>query len=174
MSGQPQTSWQTRVLVALDGSEDWNGVVDYIGKIAGAASAADVLLYHVLELRPESATYENRRDPEKSGVPIDERVAGDPAWIAERKSDIESKVLTPAREGLQAGDTSGNMNVRTEVEAVTDTGVAEIIMRKVRGEGYDTVVVGRRQQSKPHGPGLGHVAGRVVHDMPDCAVWVLQ
>lgn len=171
------SSNRLKVLVALDGSSDWSGTVRYLGRIIGAASSAEILLYHVIEVRPESASAARADDAHENGpsnVPIDIPDSGNEPWLAERKSHIESRILGPARAGLEASETGGHMTVRTEIEMESTLGVAEKIMRKVRGEGCDTVVVGRRQRSNPHGPGLGQVAARIVHDMPDCTVWVLQ
>lgn len=157
-----------KVLVALDGSMDWKRAVEQLRRIARAGEDLEVVLYHVLELR-SSGEHNNNTARE---IPVRDLGEQAGSWLAEQRSHIEREILDPVREGVEGVGSDGSIDVRPSISVQMDADVAARIVEKARRDGYGAVILGRWKG--PGGSGPSVVTGRVVQELDDCVIRILD
>ncbi len=147
-----------RILVGLDDRPRSLNAVRYLAGVLGGSNTCKVCLLAVYV--PPSA--DMHPDPERlEAHDSDRRVALEMCLADAHRLLVEARL--PAE------------NVSTELlEILPGKNVGSTIMEYQRNNGYGTVVVGRRNQSKAEEFLFGSVSNTVVHQADDCCVWVVS
>jgi len=149
---------ETKLLVAIDLSENSLKAVDYVGNMLSCHGTVQITLLTVI------------KEPSPDTMPDEEQ----------RKSQVEawrSKTLAlmeRAAERLKATGVS-EKHIRLKIQICTrPVSVAELILREQQNEGYGTIVVGRRGVTKREEFLFGSVSSTIVREARHCTVWVVE
>jgi nucleotide-binding universal stress UspA family protein len=94
--------------------------------------------------------------------------------MKEGHTELEKSLFGPAKERLKAkGLTDEAATVRTKVAADAHSDIAAAIVDEAKRGDYAVVVLGRRGRSTLKDFLMGTVVHKVVHQVGDCAVWVV-
>ena len=146
-----------KVLVAVDASDNSARAVDYVGRMLGAGQDFSVTVLCL------------DRPSERDLFP-DEAAWREHCAAQERNY---AKFLERSRAELLAAGFSETA-VKTRFACTLTTSIAQSILDVQRGEGFGTVVVGRRGVSKAEEFLFGSVSSRVVQHARNCTVWVVE
>jgi nucleotide-binding universal stress UspA family protein len=151
-------SMKSKVLIAIDHSENALKAVDYVGRILSCHPDVDISLLHVInepspDLMPD---FNDRR-----------RVVDQMKEETLRFMETVGARLT----GCGIPESRIHLKIQTCQKV---TSVAELILHELRTGEYGTVVIGRRGVSKREEFLFGSVSNRIVRESKDCAVWVVE
>lgn len=142
---------KNRLLVALDGSLQASGVVDYVGEMF-PPETTQVVLFHVLTTVPE-ALYDFEKDMERELDPV-----AASAFIAEKKKAIGGFMDRCRQTLMEKGFSGEQVEIRIEHRK---QGVARDIIA-VASQGFTALVLGRTGVSRMKDLLIGSVASKLV------------
>jgi nucleotide-binding universal stress UspA family protein len=149
---------KTKVLIAIDHSENALKAVDYVGGILSCHADADITLLHVIN------------EPSPDLMP-------DPEARQRVVTQMKQEALPFLESVGQRLTTRGipEACIRLKIQACQKvTSVAELVLQELRAESYGTVVIGRRGVSKREEFLFGSVSNKIVREAKKCAVWVVE
>lgn len=150
-------SMETKVLIALDLSENSLKAAHYVGNMVKCHNTVEISLMHVIrEPSPDIMT-----DAKERQRHVETARADALALMEELGGRLAAFGIPPARIHL---------SIQVCRKPVS---VAELILREQVKGGYGTVVVGRRGISKKEAFLFGSVSSTVVREARECAVWVI-
>ncbi len=159
-----------KILIAVDGSENSLRAVSYTAEMMRDTRDLSVMLLCIerfpeRDLFPDEAAWKQH---------CSERREEMHAFLAQARALLEQqglppeviseRYLTSCASPFSDGDAeqcSMGMSIALEIIAV------------LKGEGYGTVVVGRRGVSKAEEFLFGSVSSKIIHHAKDCTVWVV-
>ncbi len=149
---------ETKLLLAIDLSENSLKAVDYVAGILSCHPAADITLLHVI------------KEPSPDLVPGSE----------ERRlhvEDLRSRSLALMEQAARrlSSHNIDEKRIHLKIQVCQKPkSVAELILHEQQAEGYATVAVGRRGISKREEFLFGSTSSRVIREARNCAVWVIE
>lgn len=162
------------ILLAIDGSEMSDKAVDHVGEVVGKCKEFSITLLHVLDVPPALREHSGSEDPDEERRLEEELKDSKEEWMREAHAELERTLFGPARERLMAkGVTDEVAAIHTRVTADAHSDVADAIVQETRREKYVAVVLGRRGESTLKEFLMGTVVHKVVHEVDNCAVWVV-
>ncbi len=162
------------ILLAIDGSDLSNRAIDHVGSIVGSCKGFGITLLHVLSVPPALREHPGSEDPDEERRLEEELKEGKQQWMKESHTELEKSLFGPAKERLKAkGLTDEAATVRTKVAADAHSDIAAAIVDEAKRGDYAVVVLGRRGKSTLKDFLMGTVVHKVVHQVGDCAVWVV-
>ncbi len=155
-----------KMLIAIDNSEYAMKVVNYVA--SAVKPTVNITLFSVL---PTMSSNLENMEKELSQPFFSEKVI-ELRWIVEEeKKKARSRIeecLTILR---NAGFSDDAVEVKTQNKII---GIARDIIAEIGKENYDTVVVGRRGLSATASFVLGSVSNKIVQNIKNCTVWVVE
>ena len=153
-----------KILIAVDPSENALKAVKYAAGIL--RSDSQVTLYHVFFKTPPLDLREGEILPHH---PASFRGSTEEfkKWLSAQRSAAEESLDAAKKVLIKGGLDPKNIEVKIEEGK---QGVATDILNEVKEGGYDTVIVGRRGQSRLKRFFSGSVTAKIMHHAEDCAV----
>ena len=155
-----------KMLIAIDNSEYAMKVVNYVA--SAVKPTVSITLFSVL---PAMSSNLENMEKELEQPLFSEKIIELKWIIEEEKKKAKSRIedcLTILR---NAGFSDDAIEVKTQKKVV---GIARDIITETRKENYDTVVVGRRGLSATASFVLGSVSNKIVQNIKNCTVWVVE
>jgi nucleotide-binding universal stress UspA family protein len=153
-----------KILVAFDDSDNARRAVDYVAKSFGTDNM--VTLFSVI---PDTSTICDLESPEL--IPYFKAQQSNFCLLEEKKKNLLEKALKQAKESLlESGFKEKNIQTKLEPKK---RGIARDILAEA-GEGYDTIVMGRRGLSGVKEFFLGSVSHKVLSLAKDVSVIVVD
>ena len=151
-----------RVLVAVDGSEHTQGVVDYLRGIISTRHT-ELVLFHIMPKAPDSF-YDWGKDP--ASLPNADHLK---KWELEQERRLRALMRDFRRCLTGAGipEYSILISIRKARE-----GVARDLLQEARG-GYDAIVVGRSGYGATGAQVMGSVAGKMAAKLDATNLWLV-
>jgi nucleotide-binding universal stress UspA family protein len=153
---------RSRVLVAVDGSEQTQGLVDYLRGII-SVSHTELVLFHIMPDVPESL-YDLKMDP--SGLPNQDHIR---KWEFEREKQLRDLMRDIRRQLTGTG--IPEYSVIIAIRKVKE-GIARDLLREAAG-GYDAIVVGRSGLGGAGAQVLGSVASKMAAKLSAVNLWLV-
>ncbi len=151
----------SKILVAVDGSENSKRAVDHLSFILGSCKDGRIEIL-LLNVRPGFITL--------SGT----RVYPNLSAFAGSKDDYEKKIspfLDQCQEMLQEAGIAPRQIKRKIVLKSAD--IAKAVLSEAQKGGYETIVVGRRGISKAQEFFMGSISHNILQQAGDKAVWIV-
>ena len=166
-------SVESKILLALDGSEPSIRAVQYVADMLGHAPDVSVTLFHVFPPMPsllaETASSEGPIAPSE-----DEFERRRKSW-KQNRDEVQSQLFQPARERfMQAGFGDEQIQTKCVTQHIDSDYVAHEILAECEKSGYDTIVMGKRGLSRIRTFLTGSVTEKVVRHAKGHAVWVIE
>ncbi len=152
-----------KILIALDESDYAKKVVTYVASTVNPA--ANITLFSVLP------TISSRLEKEIGQPLFSEKVVELKWMVSEGKKKAESTMEECRAILRNAGFSDDTVEVKIQNKLV---GIARDIIAEAEKGKYDTVVVGRRGLSATASFVLGSVSNKIVQNIKDCTVWVVE
>jgi nucleotide-binding universal stress UspA family protein len=149
---------ESKVLLAIDHSDNAQKAVDYVGKMLGCNREADITMLYVIN------------EPSPDIMPDDEERR---RYVEQMKEKTLEFVESIGAHLSNWGIPKENIHLRI-LSCSKTTSVAEGILQELRQGEYGTVVVGRRGVSKREEFLFGSVSNKVVREAKNCTVWVVE
>jgi len=160
----------SKILLAVDASDNALRAVDYVGHIAGGGNKFQIQLLCIERL------------PHRDLYPDED------TWTAaceEARTEMKAFFGTARKQLIELGVEGSAISehyVTSCISPFTDTApkcsrgtsVAMEIMDAVKDGGFGTVVIGRRGVSKAEEFLFGSVSNKIIHSAKDCTVWVVS
>jgi nucleotide-binding universal stress UspA family protein len=162
-------------LIALDGSAVSLRAVRHVAEMLCAAREAHVTLLHVAAIKPELLEHPGGHDDAEEKALEKAVSTGVNVAKTALEAVAEGEIFSGARSlihDLQSSEHPSSIDTKVIAAAHPDPAVA-VIKEAATGE-YDAVVLGRRGQGKIADLLLGSVATRVVKNVRNCAVWIVE
>ena len=155
-----------KMLIAIDNSEYAIKVVNYVA--SAVKPTVNITLFSVLP-----TMYSNIEKMEKDlQQPLFSEKVAELKWmIDEEKKKAESKIDECRTILRNAGFSDDNVEVKMQNKVV---GIARDIIAEIRQGEYDTVVVGRRGLSATASFVLGSVSSKIVQNIKNRTVWIVE
>ena len=152
-----------KMLIAVDESDYAKKVVTYVASTV--KPAANITLFSVLP------TISSNLEKEFRNPLFSEKVVELKWIVSETKKKAESIIEECRTILLDAGFPDDTVEVKIQNKLV---GIARDIIAEAEKGKYDTVVVGRRGLSATAAFVLGSVSNKIVHNIKNCTVWVVE
>ena len=149
----------SKLLLAVDASENSHKAVHYLGSFAKHTSA-EITLYHVV--RQISLTYATNL------IPRNEQ--REQKWLTKITQDTESMLREYAKRLKKAGVSPSRIDTKYTLESSSRS--ADII-QEARAGNYGTIVLGRRGLSRVRQFIIGRVTNKVLSQADGLAVWLI-
>jgi len=155
-----------KMLIAIDDSDYAIKVVNYVA--SAVKPTVNITLFCVL---PTMSS--NLEKMEKDiGQPFFSEKVIELRWMVdEEKKKTESRIEECRTILLNAGFSDDTVEVKMKNKVV---GIARDIIAETEKGKYDTVVVGRRGLSATASFVLGSVSNKIVQNIKDCTVWIVE
>jgi nucleotide-binding universal stress UspA family protein len=152
-----------KMLIAVDESDYAKKVVNYVASTV--KPAANITLFSVLP------TISSTLEKEFRNPLFSEKVVELKWMVSETKKKAESIIEECRTILLDAGFSDDTVEVKIQNKLV---GIARDIIAEAEKGKYDTVVVGRRGLSATAAFVLGSVSNKIVQNVKNCTVWVVE
>ena len=152
-----------KMLIAVDESDYAKKVVNYVASTV--KPAANITLFSVLP------TISSNLEKEFRNPLFSEKVVELKWMVSETKKKAESIIEECRIILLDAGFSDDTVEVKIQNKLV---GIARDIIAEAEKGKYDTVVVGRRGLSATAAFVLGSVSNKIVQNVKNCTVWVVE
>ncbi len=155
-----------KMLITIDDSEYAIKVVNYVASTVNPT--VNITLFSVL---PTMSLNLEKMEKDLKQPFFSEKVIELRWMVDEEKKKTESRIEECRTILINAGFSDDNVEVKMQNKVV---GIARDIIAEAGKENYDTVVVGRRGLSATTAFVLGSVSNKIVQNMKDCTVWVVE
>ena len=151
-----------KVLIAIDGSEQTRGLVDYLSGIISARHA-ELVLFHVMPKAPESF-WDLEKEP--SNLPNVEHLK---IWEVEREKQVRDLMRDIRRRlmGIGIPEYSILISIRKVKE-----GIARDLLQEAQ-RGYDAILMGRGGFKGAGAQVLGSVAVKMAAKLHSANLWLV-
>jgi nucleotide-binding universal stress UspA family protein len=145
------------ILIAVDESENAKRAVQYAAGLLGGAMGFRATLLSIIPEPSEDyfAANANRRE-----------------WIEKYRARMLPILEEYRRILVDSG--FGEDRVEVMVDSMYCPSAAECIINEQKKLGCSTIVVGRRGISKKEESLFGSTSNKILHEVKDCAVWVVE
>jgi nucleotide-binding universal stress UspA family protein len=152
----------SKVLIAVDGSQQTQGLVDYLSGIISARHA-ELVLFHVMPKAPESF-WDWEKDP--SNLPNAEHLR---IWEVEREKQVRDLMRDFRRRltGIGIPEYSIMISIRKVKE-----GIARDLLQEAQ-RGYDAILMGRSGFGGADAQVLGSVASKMAAKLQSANLWLV-
>jgi len=155
-----------KMLIAIDNSEYAKKVVNYVA--SAVKPTVNITLFSVLPIMSSNL--------EKAGEDLQQALFSEKVlelrWMVdEEKKKAESRTEECRTILRNAGFSDDTVEVKMQDKVV---GIARDIIAEAEKGIYDTIVVGRRGLSATASFVLGSVSNKIVQNIKDCTVWVVE
>jgi len=155
-----------KMLIAIDDSEYAIKVVDYVA--SAVKPTVNITLFSVL---PTMSSNLEKMEKELGQPLFSEKVVELKWMVDEEKKKAESRIEECRTILRNAGFSDDIVEVKMQNKVV---GIARDIIAEAGKGKYDTIVVGRRGLSATASFVLGSVSNKLVQNIKDCTVWVVE
>ncbi len=152
-----------KILIAVDESDYAKKVAGYVASVV--RPSAQITLFSVLP------TISSKLERELYHPLFVEKMEGLKGIMSEKKRLVQAMVEECCTILKDAGIPEENIKARVTNKEV---GIARDIIAEAKRGSYDTVVVGRRGLSGAAAFVLGSVSNKIVQNIRDCTVWVVE
>ena len=152
----------SKVLIAVDGSEQTQGLVDYLSGIISARHT-ELVLFHVMPKAPESLL-DWGKDP--LSLPNAEHLR---EWEIEREKQIRDLMRDIRRRLTEIG--IPEYSIMISIRKVKE-GIARDLLQESLG-GYDAIMVGRTGFGEVGAQVLGSVASKLTAKLSSANLWLV-
>jgi nucleotide-binding universal stress UspA family protein len=157
-----------KILVALDGSQGFLKVADYVGRQFSGMSDLRITLFHVLPgIAPELWDDGHILTEEEKA----ERETVLEKWLANQKLQLEPLFQTAIETLVKKGIKPEQIETKSVAESINN--IPECILAEARTGGYTTLVMGRCGHSRTAHLLMGNTANKIIHTgagIPVCLV----
>ena len=161
---------QNNVLIAVDGSRNSLRAVEYAGRVFAANAEARLVLFHVLPAI--SRTSLNREEIRAiEGRKAERADLADLYWQLEDEEKMSRFFKEATNLLVQVGVEPEQVESKFGVK---DGEIAPAILEEVKRGHYETLIVGRRGQSRMREFFLGSISTELVREAQGCAVCVVE
>jgi nucleotide-binding universal stress UspA family protein len=151
-------SMETKILIAIDHSENALKAVDYVGKVMRCHADADISLLHVIN-EPSADLMPDEADREK--------------YVQKMRAETLRFMEEIAQRLVAAGISEKHIHLKIQA-CKKALSIADLVLHEQRAEQYGTIVIGRRGMSKREEFLFGSVSNKVVREARGCSVWVVE
>jgi nucleotide-binding universal stress UspA family protein len=155
-----------KMLIAVDNSEYAIKVVNYVA--SAVKPTVNITLFSVL---PTMSSSLEKMGKELEQPLFSEKVLELKWMVDEEKKKAESRIEECRTILRNAGFSDDTVEVKMQDKVV---GIARDIIAEIGKVKYDTIVVGRRGLSATASFVLGSVSNKIVQNIKDCTVWVVE
>ncbi len=155
-----------KMLIAIDDSEYAIKVVDYVA--SAVKPTVNITLFSVL---PTMSSNLEKMEKELGQPLFSEKVVELKWMVDEEKKKAESRIEECRTILRNAGFSDDTVEVKMQDKVV---GIARDIIAEAGKGKYDSIVVGRRGLSAAASFVLGSVSNKIVQNIKDCTVWVVE
>jgi nucleotide-binding universal stress UspA family protein len=155
-----------KILIAIDNSEYAMKVVNYVA--SAVKPTVNITLFSVL---PTMSSSLEKMGKELEQPLFSEKVLELKWMVDEEKKKAESRIEECRTILRNAGFSDDTVEVKMQDKVV---GIARDIIAEIGKVKYDTIVVGRRGLSATASFVLGSVSNKIVQNIKDCTVWVVE
>jgi nucleotide-binding universal stress UspA family protein len=156
----------SKMLLALDGSEPSMRAARYVANLLGHRPDVLITLFHVLMPIPPSLL-EGSTEYEKE---LKQQRAN---WVKDEQA-VENKLFTPVREIFrQAGFRQNQIQTKCRTSVHEPDVAYEILLECQKGD-YDTVVMGKRGESRIQTFQTGSVTEKIFRHAKAKALWIVE
>jgi nucleotide-binding universal stress UspA family protein len=155
-----------KMLIAIDNSEYAMKVVNYVA--SAVKPTVNITLFSVL---PTMSSSLEKMGKELEQPLFSEKVLELKWMVDEEKKKAESRIEECRTILRNAGFSDDTVEVKMQDKVV---GIARDIIAEIGKVKYDTIVVGRRGLSATASFVLGSVSNKIVQNIKDCTVWVVE
>ncbi len=155
-----------KMLIALDDSEYAINVVNYVA--SAVKPAVNITLFSVL---PTMSSNLKKMGKELEQASFSEKVLELKWMVEENIKKAESRIEECRTVLRNAGFSDDTVEVKMQDKVV---GIARDIIAEARKGKYDTIVLGRRGLSATASFVLGSVSNKIVQNIKDCTVWIVE
>lgn len=160
----------TKILLALDGSATSMKAAEHIGKIICSCASMEITLYHVISTPPELSEHAGG-----TTASVEDLHRKQKAWVANAQERVEKEIFGAARSILKEnGVDEKTTPIRSKIESESHPDAALAIVEEAHAGGYDVVVMGKRGTSMLKDCIIGSVTWKVVHNLLDCVIWIVE
>ncbi len=156
-TGHREHAKEKHILIAVDESENARRAVKYVADLLGGVAGFRVTLLSII---PEPSEDYFAADADRK------------SWIEKYRSRVLEMLEEYRRTLVDSG--FGEDRVDVVVDIMYCPSVAECIINEQKKLGCSTVVVGRRGISKREEFLFGSTSNKILHEVKDCAVWVVE
>lgn len=154
-----------KILIALDESDYAKKVVSYVASTVKPATNNNITLFSVLPTISSSLE-------KQIGQPLFSERVVELKWMASEGKKKAESMMEECRTILRdAGFFDDTVEVKIQNKLV---GIARDIIAEAENGKYNTVVVGRRGLSATAAFVLGSVSNKIVQNIKDCTVWIVE
>lgn len=153
---------RNKILVAVDGSEQTNELVDYLCGVI-PAQATEIVLFHIMGKVPDSF-WDWEKDP-LTPRHLDHLKK----WEVEREKQVRDLMRRIRRQLSDLGVPEYSVMISIQK---TKEGIARDLLVEAQ-RGYDAVLVGRRGLGDTGEPVLGSVAGKLAAKLGTANLWLI-
>jgi nucleotide-binding universal stress UspA family protein len=145
------------ILIAVDESENAKRAVKYVAGLLGGVPGFRATLLSII---PEPSEDYFAADADRED------------WLENYRSRVLQMIEECRRTLMDSG--FGEDRVHVVVDIMYCPSVAECIINEQKKLGCSTIVVGRRGISKREEFLFGSTSNKILHEVRDCAVWVVE
>ncbi|MDO9567326.1 MAG: universal stress protein [Candidatus Desulfaltia sp.] len=154
-----------KILIALDESDYAKKVVIYVASAVKPATNNNITLFSVLPTMSSSLE-------KQIGQPFFSEKVVELKWmVSEGGKKAESRMEECRTILRDAGFSDDTVEVKIQNKLI---GIARDIIAEAENGKYDTVVLGRRGLSATAAFVLGSVSNKIVQNIKDCTVWIVE
>lgn len=152
-----------KFLIAVDESDYAKKIVNYVASVVNPS--AKITLFSVLP------TISSKLEKELYNPLFAEKMEGLKGMMNEKKKLVQAKIEECRTILKDVGILEENIKGKAINKEI---GIARDIIAEVKRGNYDTVVIGRRGLSGAAAFVLGSVSTKIVQNIRDCTVWVVE
>ena len=152
-----ESSFNRRVLLAVDDSENSERAVDYVGRMLGGLDNFKIALLHVI-VEPEADYFQDNAEME--------------SWLSRYRKKIKTVLQDYRKRLIDCGVDASRIDIRVKMKSCPS--LAECILSERKKLEYDTIVVGRQGISRNEEFLFGSVSSKIVTHARNCTVWVVE
>lgn len=160
----------SKILVAIDGSENSKRTIDYVAAIIKGCQWFTVKLLYI-ERSPDRDFFAND-DLWKEACVRQRQALHD--FLSESKQLLIQRGVEPERVQTDYVESCNSPLSGNTDYCSRGTSIAQDILHVVKEEGFGTVAIGRRGVSKAEEFMFGSVSNKILHSGRDFTIWVVQ
>jgi len=155
-----------KMLIAIDNSDYAIKVVNYVA--SSVKPTVNLTLFCVL---PTMSSNLEKMEKDLQQPLFSEKVVELRWMVDEEKKKAESRIKECGTILKNAGFSDNTVEVKMQKKVV---GIARDIIAETEKGKYDTIVVGRRGLSATASFVLGSVSNKIVQNIKNCTVWIVE
>ncbi len=155
-----------KILISIDDSEYAIKVVDYVA--SAVKPTVNITLFSVL---PTMSSNLEKIEKDIKQPLFSEKVVELRWMVDEEKKKAESRIEECRTILRNAGFSDDTVEVKMQNKVI---GIARDIIAEAGKGKYDTIVVGRRGLSATSSFILGSVSNKIVQNIKNCTVWIVE